>query len=132
MSTITFAGNLAADPELRFTSTGRAVARATVIENRRRRTEDGTGWQDGEPNAYRIQVWGHPAENLAESCGKGDRVLVVGSIVTDRWSDNETGQARTAQQVNATEIGFSLRFHTVRATAAHRDTPAGEDTDAEQ
>jgi single-strand DNA-binding protein len=126
MSTITFAGNLAADPELRFTSSGRAVARITVIENRRRRAEDGSGWQDAEPNAYRVQVWGHPAENLAESCTKGDRVLVSGSIVTDRWSDNETGQDRTAQQVNAEEIGYSLRFHTVRASKATRRSADAE------
>ena len=74
MSSITFAGNLAADPELRFTPSGRAVARFTVIENRRRRTEDGQGWEDAEPNVFRVQVWGSFAENVVESCGKGDRV----------------------------------------------------------
>lgn len=130
MTTITFAGNLTADPELRFTPTGRAVARFTVMENRRRRSEDGQGWQDAEPNAYRVQAWGSFAENVVESCGKGDRVTVTGSIVTDRWTDKETGQERTAQHVNADEVGFSLRFHTVRATKAIRaQEPAEQDHD---
>ena len=120
MSTITFAGNLAADPELRFTPSGRGVARFTVIENRRRRTEDGQGWEDAEPNVFRVQAWGSFAENVVESCGKGDRVHVTGSIVTDRWADKETREDRTAQHVKADEVSFSLRYHTVRATKATR------------
>ena len=74
MTSISIAGNLAADPEIRFTPGGIAVTRLTVIENRRRRTDDGQGWEDSEPHAYRVQVWGSQAENVAESCGKGDRV----------------------------------------------------------
>ena len=58
MTSISIAGNLAADPEIRFTPGGIAVARLTVIENRRRRTDDGQGWEDSEPNVYRVQVWG--------------------------------------------------------------------------
>jgi len=129
MSSITFAGNLAADPELRFTPSGRAVARFTVIENRRRKTEDGQGWEDAEPNVYRCQVWGSFAENVVESCAKGDRVHVTGSIITDRWTDKESGEARTGQHVKADEVSFSLRYHTVRATKATRSS--GQAHDAE-
>jgi len=129
MSTITFAGNLAADPELRFTPSGRAIVRLTVIENRRRRTEDGHGWEDAEPNVYRVQAWGSFAENVVESCAKGDRVHVTGSIVTDRWSDKETREDRTAQHVKADEVSFSLRYHTVRATKATRNV--GQVTETE-
>jgi single-strand DNA-binding protein len=129
MSTITFAGNLAADPELRFTPSGRGVARFTVIENRRRRTEDGQGWEDAEPNVFRVQVWGSFAENVVESCGKGDRVHVTGSIVTDRWADKETREDRTAQHVKADEVSFSLRYHTVRATKATRSNTQAHEAD---
>ena len=129
MSTITFAGNLAADPELRFTPSGRAVARFTVIENRRRRTEDGQGWEDAEPNVFRVQAWGSFAENVVESCGKGDRVHVTGSIVTDRWADKETREDRTAQHVKADEVSFSLRYHTVRATKATRSNNQAHEAD---
>lgn len=115
MSTITVTGNLAADPELRFTPNGHPVARFVVLENRRRRTEDGAGWEDAEPNRFRAEVWGSAAENLAESCTTGDRVMVEAEIVTDRWTDKEGGQDRTAQHLRAREVAFSLRFHTVKA-----------------
>lgn len=128
MTSISIAGNLAADPEIRFTPGGIAVARLTVIENRRRRTDDGQGWEDSEPNDYRVQVWGSQAENVAESCGKGDRVVVVGSIVTDRWADKESGESRTAQYVKAAEVAVSLRYQTARVAKATRSeaTAAGE------
>ena len=129
MSTITFAGNLAADPELRFTPSGRGVARFTVIENRRRRTEDGQGWEDAEPNVFRVQAWGSFAENVVESCGKGDREHDTGRIETDRWSDKETREDRTAQHVKADEVSFSLRYHTVRATKATRSNNQAHEAD---
>lgn len=127
MSQITFAGNLAIDPEVRFTPSGRAVATLTVLENRRRRTADGQGWEDAEPNRYKVEVWGAMAENVAESLGRGDRVLVTGSIVTDRWTHKETGEERTTQKVNADEVAFSLRYHTVKATKATRTTSAADE-----
>lgn len=120
MNTITFAGNLTADPEVRVTANGRTVARFTVIENRRRRTDDGQGWQDDEPNAFRVEVWGTTAEHAADSLRKGLRVQVSGSIVTDRWTDKETGLERTAQHVSADEVAVSLRYHTMQATKAAR------------
>lgn len=126
MSVITFAGNLAADPELRYTPSGQAVTRLTVIENRRRKSADGASWEDAEPNVYRVQVWGGAGENVFESCGKGDRVLITGRIVTDRWADKETGEARTGQHVTADEVGFCLRFHTVRGTKATRTAATAE------
>jgi len=114
MATISFAGNLAADPELRHTQGGKAVAHFTVIENRRRRTPE--GWADAEPNVFRVEVWDDQAENVAASLHKGDRAHIEGRIVTDRWEDKDSGAARTAQHVVADEVSFSLRFHTVKAT----------------
>lgn len=114
MATISFAGNLAADPELRHTQNGRAVVRFTVIENRRRRTAD--GWENAEPNVFRVEAWDQPAENVAASLHTGERVHVEGRVVTDRWDDKDTGAPRTAQHVVADEVSFSLRFHTVQGT----------------
>lgn len=118
-NTLSFAGNLAADPELRYTPSGTPVANFTVIENRPKRTEAGE-WEDGEPNSYRCQAWTGQAENLVESCRKGDRVVVTGTIFTDRWTDKESGEARTMQRVRVADVGFSLRYHTVQATKATR------------
>lgn len=131
MSTIAFAGNLAAEPEIRFTPSGAQVAKFTVIENRRRKTEDGKGWEDAEPNAFRVQAWDSLAVNIAESVHKGDRVMVEGSVVTDRWTDKDSNQERTAQHIRADEVAFSLKFHTVTATKAPRaqSDDAGESTE---
>ena len=118
MSQITFAGNLAEDVELRHTRNGRAVARFRVLENRRRRDAEGE-WVDDEPNAWRVQVWGGMAENVAASCGKGDRVVVVGDVVTDKWEDQE-GRTRRTQKIEADEVSFSLRFHQVQASKSLR------------
>ncbi len=120
MTTITTAGNLTADPELRHTQSGRAVVRFTILENRRRRTADGQGWEDDEPNRFRIQAWGPLAENIAASVRKGDRVHISGRIITDRWTDKDSGETRTAQRVDADEVAFSLRWHTVTATKNDR------------
>lgn len=126
MTTITTAGNLTADPELRYTQNGRPVVQFTIIENRRRRTADGQDWEDDEPNRFKVQAWGQLAENIAASCGKGDRVLVDGRVSTERWQDKATGQPRTAQRIDAGDDGvaFSLRFHTVKATKNDRQTGA--------
>lgn len=115
MTNVTITGNLAYEPEIRFTPTGKKVAQLVIIENRRRPTDNG-GWEDAEPNTFRVEVWGQTVENLAESCHKGDRLVVVGTIVTDRWEDKESGESRSMQRIRADEVGFSLRFHTVAAT----------------
>lgn len=125
MATISFSGNLAADPELRHTQNGKAVARFTVIENRRRRTD--TGWEDAEPNVFRVEVWAELAENVAESLHKGERAHVSGRIVTDRWDDKDSGAHRTAQLVVADEVSVSLRFHTAKAAKATKSAPAEDD-----
>ncbi len=119
MTAVTITGNLAYDPEVRFTPTGKQVAQLVVIENRRRPTDEG-GWEDAEPNTFRVEVWGRLVENIVESCHKGDRLVVIGTIVTDRWEDRESGDTRSAQRVRADEVAFSLKFHTVAAT---KNTP---------
>ena len=72
MATISFTGNLAADPELRYTQRGKPVAHFTVIENRRRRTAN--GWEDAEPNVFRVEVWEEQAEHVGDRfCGDDER-----------------------------------------------------------
>lgn len=119
MASITFTGNVAADPELRFTPTGRAVVRFTVMENKRQQSAAGE-WKDGEPNVFRCEAWQDLAEHIAESCGSGSRVSVTGRVVTDRWVDKDTQQDRTAQKIVAEEVGVSLRYHTAKAAKATR------------
>ncbi len=122
MSMITFAGNLADDPELAFTPSGKAVCKFRVLENRGKQTPG--GWKDEEPNGYNVQVWEGLAQNIADSLRRGDRVVVVGTIVTERWTDRDSQESRTKQFVRAREVGASLRFHVV--TAMGRGSSSGQ------
>ena len=117
MSTLTFHGNLAQDPELIFLPDGTPKAELVVIENRRRKNTAGE-WVDVEPNRFRVKVYRQMAEHAAETLTTGAHVTVVGTIKTDRWEDKDTGQARTAQHVDADDVSVSLRYQTAHVTNA--------------
>ncbi|MCD2191014.1 single-stranded DNA-binding protein [Actinomycetospora soli] len=134
MSTITIVGNLVRDPELRFTpTTGKAVANLTVAENHRRRSTDGTGWEDLPTSYWPVTVWGDQAEHLVESLTAGTRVVVVGRTGTMVWTPTEGERAGTEQrrlEVVAEEVAPSLRWATAQVTKLGRregDAPATEE-----
>lgn len=110
----TFAGNLASDPTLEFTShKGIPVVEFTVIVNRRTQNTQGE-WVDGTPTSHTCKLYGQGAENAAESLTTGERVLVTGTVQTDTWTDKETGTNRYRQMVIVDEIGASLAYAAVR------------------
>ncbi|MBW9211773.1 single-stranded DNA-binding protein [Mumia sp. zg.B21] len=113
-TTTIFEGNLAADPELRFTPSGKQVVEFTVLVNGRRQNDAGE-WEDREPNRHQVKAFGTLAENTAGSLQKGDRVIVAGNVTTDSWDDKETGAKRTMQKVLADAVGISLRWATAEA-----------------
>lgn len=119
-TTVTFAGNLAADPDLRFTTGGKAVLELRVMVNRRTRGETPGEYVDAEPTAWTCKVWGDLAQNVADSVGKGDRVLVHGRIETEAWTDRDSGARRTRDVVNVEEIGVSLTWATATPTKPTR------------
>lgn len=121
MTDMTFAGNLAADPQLSFTASGIAVTEFKVIESRSTKNE-ADEWVDAEPNVFNVTAWRSLAEHVGESVAKGDRVIVTGRLVTERFHDRETGKARTSTHVVADEVGFSLKYHTVKGTKAPKRT----------
>lgn len=127
MASITFTGNLAADPEVVRTHSGREVARLRVIENRRRLNPDTKKWEDAEPNTYRVQAWDALGRNVAESLRLGMTVDVVGHVVTDRWVDKESGESRTGQTIVADTIGPSLKWQLAEVTKAPRKSPGAQD-----
>jgi single-strand DNA-binding protein len=110
-------GNLAADPELRFTNTGVPVANLRVAVTQRVQDKDGT-WRDGETSFHRVNVWRDQAHNLTDSLGKGDRVMVTGRLRQRAWETPE-GERRTSTEIDADEVGASLRFHTAKLERAH-------------
>ena len=127
MTQVTIIGNLTADPELRFTAQGKAVAGFTVAESKRVKDADG-GWKDGDSTFWRCSLWDAAAENMTESLHKGQRVIVVGEV-KQRSFETQQGEKRTAMEVTATEVGPSLKWSTakVEKTGAPKTKPVSDD-----
>ncbi|TWP51710.1 single-stranded DNA-binding protein [Lentzea tibetensis] len=117
---VTVAGTLTADPELRFTQSGIPVANFTVAANDRKFDQQSGQWVDGDATFLRCTLWRQPAENLAESLRKGNRVLVTGTL--RQRSYEVDGQKRTAMELDVTEVGPSLRWATAKVVKATRTT----------
>jgi single-strand DNA-binding protein len=115
---VTLVGNITSDIDLKITPSGTAVARFGLAWNRKFQ-KDGE-WQE-EPNFFDVTVWREQAEHLAESAGKGSRVIVIGRLEQQRWEDKETGAGRSKVAVAADEVGVSLRWATAEVTKAERE-----------
>ena len=122
---VTLTGNLTDDPELRFTPNGVAVANFRLAVDQR--VWDADGWKDGESSYFRVSVWRDQAEYVSRSLHKGTRCVVVGRLKSRSWETPE-GQRRSAVEVDAEEVGMSMRFTPVAAGAAEpaAATPAPE------
>jgi single-strand DNA-binding protein len=107
---VSFAGNLTDDPELRHTEGGitRAMFRVAV-----------SGRRDQEPSFLTVIVWRDQAEHAAQSLSRGSRVVVVGRLQQRSWTA-EDGSARSTVEVVAEEVGTSLRWATAATTRATR------------
>ena len=129
-TSVTFEGNIAADIEVTYTTSGKQVVRFPVLINRRRKDPDIGEWVDGEPTRHSCTAFGALGEHIADSLGKGDRVLIVGTVTTDVWADKDTGEKRTMQRVLVDAAGPSLRWATARVLKAQRTTAQdGTETD---
>ena len=118
---ITLVGNLTADPTLRWTQSGSAVADFTVASTPRTYDRNAGEWRDGDPLFMRCSVWRDVAENVAESLRKGMRVIVVGRL-TQRSYETQQGERRTVVELQVDEVGPSLR----RARAQVTRHPAAD------
>jgi single-strand DNA-binding protein len=122
-TTTTVAGNLTADPELRVTPTGRAVALFTVASTTRVLDATTGEWRDGGTLFLRCTAWRRLAENVAESLRKGTRVVVIGRL-QQRTYETDDGQKRATIDLVAEEVSVSLRHAIVRAIASPARTEA--------
>ena len=123
---ITVIGNLTADPELRFTPSGAAVANFTVASTPRTFDRQTNEWKDAETLFMRCSVWREAAENVAESLTRGTRVVVTGRLVSRSWEDKETGQKRSVMEMQVDEVGPSLRYATAKVTKTQRGGGGGQ------
>ena len=118
---ITVIGNLTADPELRWTGNGAAVADFTIASTPRTYDRNSGEWKDGDTLFMRCSVWRDTAENVAESLRKGMRVIVQGRL-TQRSYDTQQGERRTVVELQVDEVGPSLRRARAQVT---RTAPSG-------
>jgi single-strand DNA-binding protein len=123
-TTITVIGNLTADPELRFTPSGAAVANFTVASTPRMFDRQTNEWKDGEALFLRCAIWREAAENVAESLTRGSRVIVQGRL-KQRSFETREGEKRTVVEVEVDEIGPSLRYATAKVNKASRSGGGG-------
>jgi single-strand DNA-binding protein len=109
-ASVSFAGNLTDDPEIRYTEGGiaQAVFRVAV-----------SGRREQEASFFTVVVWRDQAEHASQSLTKGSRVVVVGRLQQRAWTA-EDGSARSMVEVVAEELGPSLRWATATTTRATR------------
>ena len=121
---ITVIGNLTGDPELRFTPSGAAVANFTVASTPRTFDRQSNEWKDGDTLFMRCSIWREAAENVAESLTKGTRVIASGRLVQRSYETRE-GEKRTVFEIEADDIGPSLRNATAKVNKVARDGGSG-------
>jgi single-strand DNA-binding protein len=114
-TTITLVGNLTADPELRFTPSGAAVANFTVASTPRTFDRQTNEWRDGDAMFLNCAVWRQAAENVAESLQKGMRVIVQGRLKSRSYETRE-GERRTVFEIDVDEIGPALKYATAKVS----------------
>jgi single-strand DNA-binding protein len=130
-NSITVTGNLTADPELRFTPSGTAVANFTIASTPRTFDRQAGEYKDGETLFLRASVWREAAEYAGETLTKGTRVIAQGRL-KPRSYETKAGEKRTMLELEIDEIGASLRFgpatlhRSPRADNHSADESAGE------
>lgn len=111
-------GNLTADPELRFTPTGAAVASFTIASTPRTFDKNTNEWKDSEALFLRCSIWRQAAENVSESLQRGMRVIAQGRLKQRTFEKD--GQKRTVIEMDVDEIGPSLTFATATVNRGQR------------
>lgn len=122
-STVSIAGNLTRDPELRFTPNGAPVVTFGVAVNRRWQNRDSQQWEESV-SFFNVTCWRDLAENVAETLQKGSRVIVTGRLDQRSWTTQD-GEKRSVVEVVADEVGPSLRWATAAITRNERKEGGG-------
>ncbi|MFC6884906.1 MULTISPECIES: single-stranded DNA-binding protein [Actinomadura] len=121
---ITIVGNLVEDPNLRFTPSGQAVASFRIASTPRFFDRQTSEWKDGEALFLTCNVWRQAAENCAETLQRGMRVIVQGRLKQRSYETRE-GEKRTVFEIEADEVGPSLRNATAKVNKTQRQGGGG-------
>jgi single-strand DNA-binding protein len=102
---LSITGNLAADPELKFTKDGKAVASFRVADTARKKDNQTGEWSDGATLWVRVTLWGREGEAFAEHARKGDRVTAAGRLIASEWVGTD-GEKRSGLELTADTAGI--------------------------
>ena len=117
-NTVTIAGNLTRDPEIRFTPNGQATASFGIAVNRTW-TDRQSQERKESTSFFDVVAWGGLAENAATSLAKGTRVVVTGRLDQRSWETQE-GDKRSKVEITADDLAPSLRWATAEVTRKER------------
>ena len=129
-TTLTIIGNLVDDPELRFTPSGQPVAKFRIASTPRFYDKASNSWKDGDSLFLTVNVWRQAAENVAESMTRGTRAIVTGRL-RQRSYEAQDGTKRTVYELEADEVGVSLRNATAKVTKATRSSSEAKPAQAD-
>ncbi len=103
-------GNAVADPEVRYTSSGKPVCTVRVA-----------AWNGKDKSLFiDLEAWDDFAENLASSVRKGTRLVWSGTLREDEWQ-NKDGETRRKVKISVSEVGPSLQWATAKVTKIRAD-----------
>jgi len=121
---ITIVGNLTADPELRFTQNGFAIANCSVASTPRTFDKQSGQWRDGEALFLRCNIWRDQGENVAQSLRRGMRVIVVGKLKMRSFQTREN-EKRTVVEIDVEDMGPSLKYATATVVKITKNGTTG-------
>lgn len=113
-------GRLWADPEIRFTSAGKAVCTLPLVFSKRKKTDAG-GWEDVGSLFVKGTLWDQYAQNAADTLTKGDQVFVTGELYQRDWEDKEGGK-RQSLELRVFDVGPVLKWGTAKISRAERSS----------
>jgi single-strand DNA-binding protein len=123
----TMVGNIVTNP-VRVRVGDQELIKFRLASNSRRRTAEGT-WEPGNSLFVTVNCWGKLVTGVGASLGKGDAVIVVGSLYTSEYEDRE-GVRRSSVEVRATSVGPDLARCIARIEKLRH--PIAGDADAPQ
>jgi single-strand DNA-binding protein len=122
-SQLPLVGRLVQDPRQQVTASGAKVTRFRIACSRGRFDRSTNAWVEGEPLYMSVVCWRQLADNVMQTLGKGDAVVVVGRLTYHEWDDpNGTGR-QSRYELQATAIGPDLSRYVATLSRPLRELP---------
>ena len=124
---LTYTGNVTGDIQLRQTQQGKPFAAFSIAHNDRRFNAQTNQWEDGVTTFLDCVAFGALAQNLAQTVGKGSRVIAVGTLQQHNYTDQQ-GAQRSSMELTCDTVGVDLRSQTaqVMKNNPQQGQPAGQ------